>query len=39
VVKEIGEGHKAMLTMGSMHYVAHAKEFDQHLEVDERFHD
>ncbi|KZY28790.1 gamma carbonic anhydrase family protein [Alcanivorax sp. HI0083] len=39
VVKEIGEGHKAMLTMGSMHYVAHAKEFAQHLEVDERFHD
>ncbi len=39
VVKEIGDGHKAMLTMGSMHDVAHAKEFAQHLEVDERFHD
>ncbi|MDX1802780.1 MAG: gamma carbonic anhydrase family protein [Alcanivorax sp.] len=37
VVKEITEGHKAMLTMSSMHYVAHAKEFAQHLEVDERF--
>ena len=37
VVKEITDGHKAMLTMSSMHYVAHAKEFSEHLEVDERF--
>lgn len=37
VVKEISDNHKAMLTMGSQHYVAHAKYFDQHLEVDERF--
>ena len=37
VVKEISDGHKAMLTMSSQHYAAHAKHFDEHLEVDERF--
>lgn len=37
VVKTIGDGQKAMLTMSSMHYVAHAKEFDEHLKVDSRF--
>jgi carbonic anhydrase/acetyltransferase-like protein (isoleucine patch superfamily) len=36
VVKEISDGHKAMLTMSSQHYAAHAKHFDEHLEVDER---
>ncbi|HCM67031.1 MAG TPA: gamma carbonic anhydrase family protein, partial [Alcanivorax sp.] len=24
-------------TMSSQHYAAHAKHFDEHLEVDERF--
>ena len=37
VVKEISDGHKAMLTMSSQYYAAHAKHFDEHLEVDERF--
>lgn len=39
VVKEVSEGHKAMLTMSSMHYVAHAKEFATNLKIDTRFHD
>ena len=37
VVKEISDGHKAMLTMSSQHYAAHAKHFEEHLEIDERF--
>ncbi|MDF1781852.1 MAG: gamma carbonic anhydrase family protein [Alcanivoracaceae bacterium] len=37
VVKEITDGHKAMLQMGAMHYVEHGKHFKEHLEADERF--
>ena len=37
VVKEITDGHKAMITMGSQHYVAHARHFSEHLQEDERF--
>ncbi|MCH8544262.1 MAG: gamma carbonic anhydrase family protein [Alcanivorax sp.] len=38
VVKEIGDGHKAMITMGGMHYVAHGQHFAKELEPDPRFH-
>lgn len=37
VVKAVAEGHKAMIAMGSQHYVEHARHFSAHLEVDERF--
>lgn len=37
VVKEITDGHKAMITLGAQHYVEHAKHFSEHLEVDDRF--
>jgi carbonic anhydrase/acetyltransferase-like protein (isoleucine patch superfamily) len=37
VVKEITEGHKAMIALGSQHYAAHARHFAEHLETDERF--
>ena len=37
IVKQIGDSHKAMLKLGGMHYVEHAKHFAEHLEVDERF--
>lgn len=37
VVKEIGDGHKAMITMGGMHYVAHGQHFAKELEPDPRF--
>lgn len=38
VVKEIGDGHKAMITMGGMHYVAHGQHFAKELKPDPRFH-
>ena len=38
VVKELSDGHKAMITLGGMHYVAHAKHFAANLKPDERFH-
>ena len=39
VVKEVSEGHRAMLTMGALHYVEHGKHFAEHLKPDERFND
>lgn len=39
VVKEVSEGHRAMLTMGAMHYVEHGKHFARDLKQDERFKD
>lgn len=37
VIKEVGEGHKAMITLGAQHYAAHARHFAEHLQIDERF--
>lgn len=37
VVKQASDVHKAMIAMGSQHYVAHARHFAEHLQVDDRF--
>ena len=39
VVKEVSEGHRAMLTMGALHDVEHGKHFAKDLKPDERFND
>src|SRR5699024_738883 len=37
VVKQVSDAHKTRIAMGSQHYVEHARDFSEHLEVDDRF--